>query len=121
MHLMTERQLYAITHPCARAEAPDDNYSRSERFGPLTIVTLLTVDVYEGAPVWHASISARTDLEVLPWSRYRSKARSFARRYVHDLLRGVGEGDTWQERTDFVLHARRAVDQHELELLREVA
>lgn len=42
---MTERQLYAITHPCARADgAPRDEFSRAVRVGSLTIVTILTVN-----------------------------------------------------------------------------
>ena len=45
MHLMSERQLYAITHPCARADqVPDNEFSRSIRVGSLTIVTFLTVN-----------------------------------------------------------------------------
>ena len=45
LHLLTERQLYALTHPCARAsEVPQDEFSRSVRVGSLVVVTFLTVN-----------------------------------------------------------------------------
>ena len=68
-------------------------------------------------PVWHASLSARTDFEMLPWSRFRLKARAYARDQLFTLLWGVGEGDTRRERSAYVLHARRKLSARELALL----
>lgn len=68
-------------------------------------------------PVWHASLSARTDSEILPWDRYRLKARAFARQHLFDLLWGVGEGDTRRDRSEHVLHARRKLNADELAML----
>jgi hypothetical protein len=42
---VTERQLYAITHPCARAnEAVANEFRRAMRVGALTLSTILTVN-----------------------------------------------------------------------------
>lgn len=122
MHLMTERQLYALTHACANPEVPTDSYTRVDvSDGKLAVVTIVTVDVYDGPPMWHASISAQTASGLVPMTSYRWKARAYARQRLRELLRGVGEGDTFHDRSEYVLHARRAVSQAELELLRSVA
>lgn len=53
----------------------------------------------------------------VPWSKLGLKARGFVRQAVTHLLAGVGTGETRRERSEFVLHARRRLNAHELERL----
>ena len=67
--------------------------------------------------MWHASLSARTDFEILRWDQWRLKARAYCRNQVTNLLWGVGEGNTRRERSAIVMHARRKLSADEMTML----
>ena len=113
----TERQMIAITNPCATpSETLATEFYRALRIGSLALSTILTVNI-GGVPVWHASISAHGPSGQLPWARLGLKSRAIIRETVIGLLAGVGTGNTRRERSDLVLHARRRLSDRELALL----
>ena len=53
----------------------------------------------------------------VPWANCGLKTRGIVREIVLNLLAGVGTGDMRRDRSEFVLHARRRLNERELEML----
>ena len=69
-------------------------------------------------PVWHASVAVRGYAgQMTPWERCGLKTRVIVRETVLDMLRLVGAGNTRRDRSDFVMHARRRLNEAEIALL----
>ena len=65
-------------------------------------------------PVWHASVAVQGFLGPVHYAFWDRRTRDAAQNVVLDLIANVGAGEVRRDRSEYVLHARKRLADHEL-------
>ncbi len=111
---LSMRQGHALMHPIDGKRFRTDY---GANVGPYR--TVITCNLNDNPPTWHASIMRRGGGVPVPLSAMLKEGVADMRRVAHELLVGVGEGDDEWEEHDDAIHLRRWMTPAELTAARD--
>src|SRR5258708_30172379 len=109
---MNDRQRIAFKFPCARGpQTMHDRFWSLMQVKGRLFSTILTVEIFNSHPVWHASVAA------LPTRKLSDATKRIAITTAKMMLAGVGQDEEWDQ-TEAAIHYQRRLTDEELSGLR---
>lgn len=117
--IIQKRQQWVVRHPCSHyTECGRPGYAAEIQDGPVTLRTILSVDLFTQPWAWHSQIGvigpdARPKLRMFWTTQERIAAVAYARR----MVQGVGQGVNTLETDDLSLGYARILTWRETQIV----